>query len=82
VLKAYEAVRIPRASSIALRSKMAGDTYEGHGASGSSEKDMLKDIELQWEQVWHHDIELEIRAAIHALVNGGSFTDPVANFAP
>jgi salicylate hydroxylase len=74
VLRAYDTVRVPRASSVALASKRAGDTYDGHGPSGGTDEGILKDVQKQWEDVWHHAIRDEVTEAERILEKEGAFS--------
>ncbi|VDB95787.1 unnamed protein product [Peniophora sp. CBMAI 1063] len=73
VLRAYDQVRVPRGSFIASASKRAGDVYEGHGPSGPSDEGRRKDLDLQWEPIWRHDVRADVADAVGMLVKSGAF---------
>ena len=47
--------------------------YEGHGPSGASDEGRRKDLDLQWEPVWRHDVQKDVAHAVEALVRDGVF---------
>jgi len=73
VLKAYDAVRVPRAAFVAEASKIAGEVYKGHGPSGNTDEGLRADLDLQWAKVWFHSIDDEIHEAERILVDTGAF---------
>jgi salicylate hydroxylase len=75
VLKAYDSIRVPRNSAIALASKRAGDIYEGHGLSGPSDEGLRRDLDMQWAKVWYHDTQDEVREAERMLFGAGAFKE-------
>jgi salicylate hydroxylase len=75
VLKAYESIRVPRASAIALASKRAGEVYQGRGPSGASDDGIRSDLNMQWAKVWYHDTQDEVREAERMLIGCGAFKE-------
>ncbi|KAJ7894048.1 hypothetical protein B0H13DRAFT_2526053 [Mycena leptocephala] len=67
VLKAYDAVRRPRANMVLARSLEAGVIYESYDEMGGH----LAGI---WEPIWRHDIDGDVASAIASLEKQGSFT--------
>ena len=74
MLKAYDAVRVPRASFVTQASKLAGDVYEGQGPSGSTDEGVRKDLDLQWAKIWYHSVDDEVNEATRILVDTGVFS--------
>lgn len=64
---------MPRGSFIANASKRAGDVYEGHGPSGATDEGRRRDLDLQWEAVWRHDVGEDVAHAVDRLVKSGVF---------
>ncbi|KAI0318092.1 FAD/NAD-P-binding domain-containing protein [Amylostereum chailletii] len=79
VLRAYDAVRVPRGAYIAQGSKAAGDLYEGHGPSGPQDEGRLADLQGLWEKVWHHDLDKEMDDCIHMLTTSGAYASAVVD---
>ena len=73
VLRAYDAVRVPRASYIAIASERAGNVYRGNGPSGPSDEGRRRDLHMQWEDVWQHDARTDVSRAVEMLVRNGVF---------
>ncbi|VDB84930.1 unnamed protein product [Peniophora sp. CBMAI 1063] len=73
ILRAYSEARVPRAHYVAIGSKRAGDVYQGHGPSGSSDEQRRADLDLQWEGVWKYDCQAEVARAVKTLEEGGVF---------
>ncbi|KZV73541.1 FAD/NAD-P-binding domain-containing protein [Peniophora sp. CONT] len=73
VLRAYEAVRLPRIADIASRSARAGDVYHGYGPSGATDDGRRQDLRLQWQEIWHRDLSLDVSQAVAALQQDGHF---------
>lgn len=65
-------VRVPRGAYTANGSKMAGDAYDSHGPSGSTDEGRLKDFSRLWEGIWRHDLKDELRAAHDDLTSRGA----------
>ncbi|KZS93032.1 FAD/NAD-P-binding domain-containing protein [Sistotremastrum niveocremeum HHB9708] len=58
VLRAYDAIRVPRANAVLEGSARAGDIYEGRGPSGPTVNGIRQDLEGIWDPVWHgYDLE-------------------------
>jgi len=70
VLKAYDTVRRPRANSVLRGSYAAGEIYELAGPSGGTLEDVKNDLVGLWNFVWHHDLEEDVRQAIHLVEQG------------
>lgn len=66
-------MRVPRAAYVANGSKGAGDIYQGHGPSGSSDEGRRQDLDLQWEPIWHYDTKDEVARAVYSLEDKGVF---------
>jgi salicylate hydroxylase len=75
VLRAYDSIRVPRASAIALASKHAGEVYQERGPSGASDESIRKDLNMQWAKVWYHDVQDEVREAERMLFGAGVFEE-------
>lgn len=75
VLNAYNTVRVPRATFVSRESKRAGDIYDGHGKSGVSPDGIQGDVGLIWDEVWHHDLEADVRSAVRSLRAQGAFKE-------
>lgn len=73
VLEAYQTVRVPRGSYTANKSKFAGDAYDGHGPSGSTDEGRVKDLSGLYEEIWNHDLQDELRVAQDVLTKRGAF---------
>ena len=73
VLKAYDAVRRPRAQAVWEATQRAGRVYEGHGESGDSVEDRRRDLEGLWGFIWHHGVNDDHDAAIKLLKEQGIF---------
>ena len=73
VLRAYNAVRVPRGAYVANASRKAGSVYMGHGPSGPDDAGRKKDVDLQWEQTWEHDARDDVKAVVRSLTESGVF---------
>ncbi|VDB92183.1 unnamed protein product [Peniophora sp. CBMAI 1063] len=73
VLRAYNSVRVPRATYIANGSRRAGEVMHGRGPSGPSASGRRDDLESQWEKVWNYGIKEDVERAVAALEEGGVF---------
>ncbi|KAJ7118762.1 salicylate hydroxylase [Mycena epipterygia] len=73
VLKAYDAVRQPRANMVLERSFRAGVIYEGYGKPGYGLSDMEGHLAGIWEPIWRHDLDVDVASAIASLKDRGSF---------
>ncbi|VDB92174.1 unnamed protein product [Peniophora sp. CBMAI 1063] len=67
VLCAYDVVRGPRISDIMSRSIRAGDIYHGYGPSGATDEGRRRDLDAQWQPIWHHDLSVDVRQAVESL---------------
>ncbi|VDB92175.1 unnamed protein product [Peniophora sp. CBMAI 1063] len=74
VLHAYNEARVPRTTFVANASKRAGEVYHGLGPSGPSTDGRRRDLDRQFDEIWHHDAQAEVRQIVQALVDGGVFT--------
>ncbi|KAJ7460974.1 FAD/NAD-P-binding domain-containing protein [Mycena galericulata] len=75
VLKAYDAVRQPRANMVLERSFRAGIIYEGYGKPGYGADDMEGHLAGIWEPIWRHDLDGDVATAIASLTERGSVVD-------
>ena len=73
MLRAYDAVRLPRIADIAHRSSRAGDVYHGYGPNGATDDGRRQDLDAQGQAIWHHDLSADISEAINTLQQDGSF---------
>ncbi|KAI0094260.1 FAD/NAD(P)-binding domain-containing protein [Irpex rosettiformis] len=73
VLKAYDAVRRPRAQAVWEATQHAGRIYEGHGDSGSSAEGCRHDLEGLWDFIWHHGVDQDRDTALKLLIEQGVF---------
>ncbi len=74
VLKAYDAVRRPRAHAVWEATQSAGRIYEGHGESGNDTSEgFRRDFEELWEYIWHHGVNDDRDAALSLLKEQGVF---------
>ncbi|THH10192.1 hypothetical protein EW145_g1488 [Phellinidium pouzarii] len=78
ILKAYDTIRRPRGNMVLTTSTKVGDIYEGYGPSELSTGELTPeglraDVEGIWDDIWHHDLEADIEAAIALLVDAGAF---------
>ncbi|KAJ6582846.1 FAD/NAD(P)-binding domain-containing protein [Mycena sp. CBHHK59/15] len=67
VLKAYDAVRQPRANMVLERSFRAGVIYESYGKPGYLAADMAGHLAGIWEPIWRHDLDGDVASAIASL---------------
>ncbi|KAJ7915511.1 FAD/NAD-P-binding domain-containing protein [Mycena leptocephala] len=72
VLKAYDAVRQPRANMVLERSFRAGVIYEAFGKPGYGFDDMEGHLAGIWEPIWRHDLDGDLATAITSLKEQGS----------
>ena len=72
MLKAYDTLRVPHTSAVALGSKRAGEVYSGYGESGPSDEER-RDMTLQWGANWYHDVREEVKEAERMLLGAGVF---------
>jgi salicylate hydroxylase len=68
-------IRRPRAQSVWEGSVRAGDIYEGYGKHGSSDEGRRRDLEGQWDFVWHRGVDDDMHAALKVLQERGVFRD-------
>jgi len=73
VLKAYDAVRQPRANMVLERSFRAGVIYESYGKPGYGLDDMAGHLAGIWEPIWRHDLDGDVAEAIESLKQRGSY---------
>jgi salicylate hydroxylase len=73
VLKAHDVLRVPRTSTIAFESQLAGKVYDGRGPSGPSDEGRKRDILMQWGNIWYHDVKDEVKEAERMLFGMGAF---------
>lgn len=73
VLKAYDAIRQPRANMVLHRSFRAGVIYEAFGKPGYAAADMGKHLAGMWEPIWRHDLDADVASAVASLQQRGSF---------
>ena len=73
VLRAYNASRVPRTTYVADASWRAGEVYQGLGPSGTTDDDLRRDLDRQWDAVWHHDSQAEVAKIVDNLVGEGVF---------
>ncbi|KAF8191424.1 FAD/NAD(P)-binding domain-containing protein [Mycena galopus ATCC 62051] len=72
VLKAYDAIRQPRANMVLERSFRAGVIYESFGKPGySSNQEMEGHLAGIWEPIWRHDLDADVAAAVESLKEHG-----------
>ncbi|KAJ7702234.1 hypothetical protein B0H17DRAFT_1043306 [Mycena rosella] len=75
VLKAYDALRVPRANMVLERSHRAGVIYEAYGKPGyESAGDMEGHLAGIWEPIWRHDLDADVASAIAGLQQRGAFS--------
>jgi len=75
VLKAYDAIRQPRANMVLERSFRAGVIYESFGKPGySTGGEMEGHLAGIWEPIWRHDLDGDVAAAVASLKEQGVFT--------
>ncbi|KAJ7043105.1 FAD/NAD-P-binding domain-containing protein [Mycena alexandri] len=70
ILKAYDAVRQPRANMVLKESFRAGVLYEALGKPGYGPNDMEGHLAGIFEPIWRHDLDGDVASAI---ANLGSF---------
>ena len=51
----------------------AGKTYDGHGLHGSSTQGLRKDLHLQWEPVWRHELDADFKNSLAYLKKSNVF---------
>ncbi|EPT01591.1 FAD/NAD-binding domain-containing protein [Fomitopsis schrenkii] len=73
VLKVFDRHVRPRARMVWEGSYKAGRAYDGWGEHGLNVDGLAKDIGTQWDPVWFHDINDDIRAAIDELKAEGVY---------
>ena len=74
VLREYSRVRKPRAQMVWNGSRRAGMAYDRHGPDDPvSIEAAWKVIEHQYEPVWHHDMDDDIRDIVDTLRANGEF---------
>ncbi|VDB92179.1 unnamed protein product [Peniophora sp. CBMAI 1063] len=73
ILQAYDKVRVPRGAYIANLSLRAGEIYHGRGPSGPSDAGRRKDLGLQWEGIWGHDVRWDVQRIVDDLFAKGVF---------
>ncbi|KAJ7243390.1 FAD/NAD(P)-binding domain-containing protein [Mycena haematopus] len=72
VLKAYDAIRRPRANMVLERSFRAGVIYESFGKPGyRSGTEMGGHLGRIWEPIWRHDLDADVTAAVASLKEHG-----------
>ena len=47
--------------------------YQAHGESGPSDEGRRRDLDLQWEPIWRHDVRDDVAGAVEMLVKSGVF---------
>ena len=72
-MQEYDEIRRPRAQRVWERTVMTCEIYEGRGPSGFSSEGLTKDLTGNWDYVWHHDLDGDIKAAVLRLQNDGIF---------
>lgn len=73
VLRAYDSVRVPRATFIAEKSRQAGEVLHGRGTSGPSEAGRREDMKSQQEGIWNYDVKEGVARAVAILEARGVF---------
>ncbi|EIW63965.1 FAD/NAD-P-binding domain-containing protein [Trametes versicolor FP-101664 SS1] len=73
VLKAYSAVRQPRAQSVWDASYRAGSTYHLQGPHGATKEGLCEDLKDMWKPVWHYDFDSDVDTAVDSLRQSGAF---------
>ncbi|KAF7359260.1 Salicylate hydroxylase [Mycena sanguinolenta] len=72
VLKAYDAIRQPRANMVLKESYRAGVVYENFGKPGYSTGDQIRGhLTGIWEPIWRHDLDADVAAAVASLKEHG-----------
>ena len=71
MLKAYDAIRRPRANTVLEGSIRQGVMYDSFGPDHYSAEDMRRLLPGTREYVWLHDLEADVTKAIESI--GGSF---------
>lgn len=66
-MSVYDAIRVPRANMVLERSAETGDMYDGYGETRCNMEEFRTRFAGRFEPVWHHDLEAEIAAALHAI---------------
>ncbi|THH33436.1 hypothetical protein EUX98_g790 [Antrodiella citrinella] len=79
VLEAYDRVRRPRAQMVWEGSRIAGDTYEGHGKHGNTVQGLREDLHDLLEPVWRHELSADLRDALGYLYETAAFRDTVSS---
>ncbi|KAJ7864860.1 FAD/NAD-P-binding domain-containing protein [Mycena olivaceomarginata] len=81
VLKAYDAIRQPRANMVLKESFRAGVIYENFGKAGyATGADIEGHLAGIWEPIWHHNLDEDVAAAIASLQEQGSFPAVTTRF--
>ncbi|KAJ7184330.1 FAD/NAD-P-binding domain-containing protein [Mycena filopes] len=73
VLKAYDALRQPRANMVQKESLRAGVIYEAFGKPGYGFDDMGGHLAGTREPIWRHDLNGDVASAIAGLRKRGAF---------
>ncbi|KAJ7702236.1 hypothetical protein B0H17DRAFT_1043345 [Mycena rosella] len=74
VLKAYDALRVPRANMVLQRSHRSGVICQAYGKPGyESAGDMEGHLAGIWEPIWRHDLDADVASAIAGLQQRGFF---------
>ncbi|KAJ7771617.1 FAD/NAD-P-binding domain-containing protein [Mycena metata] len=74
VLKAYDAIRQPRANMVLKESFRTGVIYEAFGKPGYGADDMAGHLAGRREPIWRHDLEGDVASAVAGLRERGSFS--------
>ncbi|KAE9402941.1 FAD/NAD-P-binding domain-containing protein [Gymnopus androsaceus JB14] len=80
VIKAYDHVRIPRATDVSDRSRHAGLVCQRHGLPEWTDEDTLTGLTNRWAPLWYHDLEADKTEALKWLEKAGIFI-PISELA-
>ena len=66
-MKAYDAIRRPRANMVLEGSIRHGIIYDSFGPGHYSAEEISRHLRGTWEPVWLHDLEADVTEAIESI---------------